>query len=249
VGFAWNPREDLGFYTSWSTGFLPPATEELANNPENPGGFNLGLNAATSSGVELGVRGKLSSRVDYDVAVFHLATNDDFGRYRIPERPLETFYRNAGDSTRYGLETLLGWFPVDPLAVRLAYTYSHFTYDQVSVGSETYNDTWLPNAPEHQAYLDLAADLGHGVTAGAAAEWVSSWYVDPTNTASVDGYTLLNARLSYRFTGASWSGEVMLSGRNLTDEQYIAFTEPDPDGNSYQPGPGREGFLGVIVSF
>jgi len=41
----------------------------------------------------------------------------------------------------------------------------------------------------------------------------------------------------------------MLSGLDLTDEQYIAFTEPDPDGNSYQPGPGRQGFLGVILSF
>jgi len=29
----------------------------------------------------------------------------------------------------------------------------------------------------------------------------------------------------------------------------MAFTEPDPDGNSYQPGPGREGFLGLTVTF
>jgi iron complex outermembrane receptor protein len=249
VGMVWNPRVDLGLYANWSTGFLPPATEELANNPENPGGFNRGLAAATSSGLELGVRGSLAARFDYDVATFHLDTDGDFGRYRIPERPLETFYRNAGDSARYGLETLLSWFPVELLAVRLAYTHSHFTYDQVSVGSETLNDTWMPNSPENQAYLDLAADLGHGMFAGTSAEWVSSWYVDATNATSVDGYTLLNARLGCRFHGASWSGEVMLSGRNLTDEQYIAFTEPDPDGNSYQPGPGREGFLGVTVTF
>jgi iron complex outermembrane receptor protein len=249
VGMAWNPRGDFGLYTNWSTGFLPPATEELANNPENPGGFNRGLDAATSSGLEFGVRGNLAARLDYDVAVFHLDTQGDFGRYRIPDRPLETFYRNAGDSTRYGVETQLVWFPVDPLAVRLAYTYSHFTYDQVTVGSESFTDTWMPNAPENQAYLDFAGDLGRGVSAGAAVEWVSSWYVDPTNTAAVDGYTLLNARLVYQFHRASWSGAIMLSGRNLANEQYIAFTEPDPDGNSYQPGPGREGFLGVTLTF
>jgi outer membrane receptor protein involved in Fe transport len=65
----------------------------------------------------------------------------------------------------------------------------------------------------------------------------------------VDGYTLLNGRLGYRFPAGSWSGDVMLSGRNLTDERYIAFTEPDLDGNSYQPSTGREGFLGVVVTF
>jgi len=31
-------------------------------------------------------------------------------------------------------------------------------------------------------------------------------------------------------------------------DQYIAFTEPDPDGNSYQPGPEREFFVGVRVN-
>lgn len=36
-----------------------------------------------------------------------------------------------------------------------------------------------------------------------------------------------------------------LLGKNLTGKEYIAFTEPDPDGNSYQPGPGRQVFAGV----
>ena len=37
----------------------------------------------------------------------------------------------------------------------------------------------------------------------------------------------------------------MFSARNLAGTEYIAFTETDLDGNSYQPGPTREGFLGV----
>ena len=249
VGLAWSPRPELGLYTSWGSGFLPPATEELANNPANPGGFNQNLRAATSDGFEVGARGALADRFSYDVAVFQLDTQDDFGRYRITGRPLETFYRNAGDSSRHGVETLLTWFPVDPLAVRLAYTWSHFTYDRVEIGDEVFHDTRLPNSPDHQAYLDVAGDLGAGFFAGAAAEWVDSWYIDGSNATSVDGYTLLNARLGYRFHGRTWSGQVMLSGRNLTDEAWIAFTEPDPDGNSYQPGPGREGFVGVVLSF
>jgi len=89
-------------------GFGEPGAEVVADNPENTGGFNRDLVAATSSGIEAGVRGSLAPRLEYDVAVFYLGTEDDFGRYRIPDRPLETFYRNAGDSTRYGLETLLG---------------------------------------------------------------------------------------------------------------------------------------------
>ncbi len=249
LGLAWSPRPELGLYASWGTGFLPPATEELANNPANPGGFNEGLVEATSTGIEVGARGGFGRRLGYDVAVFRLETLDDFGRYRIPERPLETFYQNAGDSTRWGVETRLDWFPLDALSVRLAYTYSHFVYDRVVVAGEELDGTWLPNVPENDAYLDVAGKLGHGLTAGAGVEWVDSWYIDATNATSVDGYTLLNARLAWQFRVGACSGEVLLSGRNLADELYIAFTEPDPDGNSYQPGPGREGFLGIEITF
>jgi iron complex outermembrane recepter protein len=250
VGLAWEVTPDFGVYASVGQGFLPPATEELANNPVAQGGFNEGLKPATSLGEEIGIRGGLGSAFSYDVALFHLSTTDDFGRYRMPERPLETFYRNAGDSTRYGLETALGWFPVDALAIRLAYTYSDFTYDTVMYGAATYEGTDLPNAPKHQAYLDAAWQLGEGFMVGASADMVSSWNVDPSaSSASVDGYTLVNARVGYRFAGRGWSGEALLSAKNLSDTMWIAFTEPDPDGNSYQPGPGREYFGGVMLRF
>jgi len=37
----------------------------------------------------------------------------------------------------------------------------------------------------------------------------------------------------------------MISGRNVFSNKYIAFTEPDPDGNSYQPGSAAEVFIGA----
>jgi len=38
---------------------------------------------------------------------------------------------------------------------------------------------------------------------------------------------------------------VFVNVTNAGNVEYIAFTEPDPDGNSYQPGPTREVFAGV----
>lgn len=42
-------------------------------------------------------------------------------------------------------------------------------------------------------------------------------------------------KLGYKFNvgGAPW--ELFLSGRNIFNVKYYGFTEPDPDGNSYQP--------------
>ena len=249
VGVAWNPVPDFGAYVSWAQGFLPPATEELANNPDRFGGFNEHLVPATSHGEEVGVRGSLPGKLTYDVAVFRLLTANDFGRYRVESRPLETFYDNAGSSRRFGVETALGFFPSPTLSVELAYTYSHYRYDQVRFNDSTYTDTWLPNSPQHQGGLDAEYRITPGLMVGVGAEVQSRAYIDPTNTTWIGGYTLIDARVSYKTRLAGAAAEFLLSGRNLGGKRYIAFTEPDPDGNSYQPGPRREFYGGVQLHF
>jgi len=251
LGVTWNPRPEIGLYASWGQGFLPPATEELYANPAAMGGFNTALLSATSQGPELGLRGSLSGRFQYDLAFFHLDTRGDFERYRVAARPLETFYRNAGNSRRFGLETQLQWLPSADVTLKLAYSYSHFiysSYDSITYKAEL-SGHWLPNSPRHQAYADIAWRLGRNWLMGTSGEIASRAYVDATNVPFISGYALWNARLAYRWQGRRSRGEVSLSGKNLLDKEYIAFSEPDPDGNSYQPAPTRELFAGVQVWF
>jgi iron complex outermembrane recepter protein len=256
LGATWNPLPDFGLYANWGTGFLPPGTEELVNNPYALGGYNTRLVAATSSGEEVGARGELGKSLSYDLALFHLATKNDFGRYRIVTRPLETFYGNVGSTKRYGVEASLSWFPIEPLTLRAAYTYSHFKYETVeTLTGQTYTGTWLPNSPQHQLYVDAECRPFDALTAGAALEYVSAWYIDSTNRISDNGYgrtdpyTLVHVRIAYRFMVGGSPLELILSGRNIFNVLYYGFTEPDPDGNSYQPAPTAEWSLGLRLGF
>ncbi len=254
LGVTWNPLPDFSLYASWGTGFLPPGTEELVNNPYAYGGFNTLLVPATSNGEEVGARGSIRDSFIYDVALFYLATENDFGRYRMASRPLETFYGNVGSTRRYGLETFLAWYPLEALALRLAYTYSHFKYlDVQTAAGVPFHDTWLPNSPQHQLYLDAGYKITAAWTAGAALEYVSSWYIDSTNRifpngyGRTDPYALVHVRLAYRFQMGQTPFELMLSGRNIFGVEYYGFTEPDPDGNSYQPAATAEWSVGLRV--
>lgn len=243
IGISYNPKPNFGFYTSWGQGFLPPATEELANNPAQLGGFNMGLKPATSNGEEFGIRGSAAKRFFYDIAFFHLATKNDFGRYRVPGRPLETFYQNAGDSRRYGLETAASWFPADWLTFRFTYTYSDFKYTNVKSLWGTFTNKWMPNSPRNQAWVDLEYNWRQRFFIGFDGDMVSRAYVDQTNIGYAWGYGLFNPRMGYRWNTDRLGGEIILSARNAFRKYYIAFTEPDPDGNSYQPGPKNEVFI------
>ena len=248
AGLSWNPVTEIGAYANWSQGFLPPATEELANNPDNLGGFNTHLVPATSTAEELGVRGQLADWMIYDVAGFHMRTHNDFGRYRVPTRPLETFYQNAGTTERWGIETALAAYPTEELRLQIAYTYSHFMYTTVHSIFGDFTDKVMPNAPAHQASADAEYVLAKHWVFGIGSDAVSRWYVDQTNNAWAVGYVLLHARIGFRWRGEGYRAEILGSGRNILGTEYIAFTEPDPDGNSYQPAPTQEFFVNARIS-
>jgi iron complex outermembrane recepter protein len=251
VGVSWSPRDNFTGFLSWGSGFLPPATEELYANPAHIGGFNTQLQPATSQGPDIGIRGTAGFHLYYDVTVFYLQTHNDFERYRIVGRPLETFYANGGDSSRYGVEVEARWLPTRWLTISGAYTYSHFTY--YDYWSKTYpgdlSGHYLPNIPANMFYNDAVVQLPKGFQVSYQLLAMSRAYIDPTNATWIDGYPLLGAKLSKNWQYKKYWGSVFITGRNLTDTQYIAFTEPDPDGNSYQPGPGRELFGGLEFHF
>ena len=247
VGITYSPTASLSLYANVGQGFLPPATEEFAANPAHIGGFNDSLRAATSAGEEVGARGMLARGLTFDLTVFHMNTDGDFDRYRVTSRPLETFYRNAGSTRRYGVEASAAWVPVSAALVRVAYTYSDFKYTNTQSAYGDVQGHWLPNSPEHQLSADAQYTVAGALTVGVSSETLSKWYVDAGNATSVAGYTLLNARLAYRLRLAGSSAQATLAVRNIFGTKYVAFTEPDPDGNSYQPAATREIFVGIVL--
>lgn len=256
IGLAFTPMAKLNLYGNWGQGFLPPATEELANNPDRFGGFNRHLAPATSMGEEIGARGLMTKDLSYDLTFFNLTTDKDFDRYRVNTRLLETFYRNTGSTRRYGIESLLIWHPIHPLTMSVSYTYSDFKYtkpeydvnpDNPNAAPYKLKGNWLPNSPQHQSFAEVEYEVLPHLSVAISNEVQTRWYVDSRNSASVNGFTLWGARLGYEWRLGRLNGDIMLTGRNLFDRKYIAFTEPDPDGNSYQPGPTHEVFGSVRI--
>jgi len=61
------------------------------------------------------------------------------------------------------------------------------------------------------------------------------------------GFTVANVNLNYGWKLGTLNGDIGLFCKNLFDEQYFGFTEPNngPDYNSYQAVPGREFFVSL----
>lgn len=273
IGVNYVFRNEIIGFANWSQGFLPPSTEELASNPVGYSGFNTHLVPATSDCYELGLRGFINSRLYYDVTGFLMYTKDDFFRFKQSGRGnQEVFYGNAGNSKRFGIETYVSYNPLKKLELKVAYTYSNFEYTSATV-DPVYTDTayvlttppaagqWLPNSPRHQLYVEAEYFITKNLRLTLSTEYQSKWAIytdakaysgelDPTIYQNwQDGFNLWHLQAAYLWKLWKLSGELSFTVRNILDAEYMAFTEPDPDGNSYQPGPGREFFGSLKIRF
>jgi outer membrane receptor protein involved in Fe transport len=272
IGVNYGITKNISVFAGWSQGFIPPSTEELASNPTGYSGFNTHLVSATSDCIDLGFRGFVGSKINYELSGFMMNTENDFFRFKQSGRGnQEVFYGNAGNSKRTGIETSFGIELIKNLNLMAAYTFSVFQYTSASV-DPVYTDTayvlttppvkgqYLPNSPKHQLYAELEYTF-HNISFSIGAEHQSKWAIytdskayhgelDPTVYQNwQDGFTLLNARISYNWKLGKIHGDCSLAARNITAQKYMAFTEPDPDGNSYQPGPSRELFGSLRIKF
>jgi iron complex outermembrane receptor protein len=262
IGVTFLPNKNWNFFADYGTGFIPPAIEELDNNPDAFGGFNDHLTFAESQGPEIGVRGSFENKYYFDLTGYYLKTKNDFDRFRLPNRPLETFYDNIPGTKRIGAELYAKLEPVKLITLQIAYTYSNFKFtditepipiimDDTSIHKYKVNDNFLPNSPEHQLMVDLQFNLLKNLSIGLNSETYSRSYIDGANilVESVGGYTLYGARVMYTALFAGTKAELSINARNIFSRRYIAFTEPDPGGNSYQPGTPLQVYLNARVGF
>ena len=123
--------------------------------------------------------------------------------------------------------------------------------DDSTIQKNIVSGNFLPNSPRHQLGLDFHWNISPAVSIGLTSETLSKSYIDGANIESeaVEGYTVLHCALRYKvfFSGVNY--ELTFSIRNMTDIKYVAFSEPDPEGYSYQAGPRRELFGILRIRF
>ena len=253
IGVAYDICKAANLYASWGTGFLIPTNNELFNNPDYWGGFNTKIEPATSQGGELGVRGDIKDFFHYDVAGYYMATKNGFYRYSLPGRGNNTaFFANKAEN-KWGIEAFVSYSPIKDITLDVAYTYSHFVYpahDSVAVH-------FIPQSPQHMLAAEVSYTFLKHFTITLSDQFQSKWCIQVDDSiynefhengiarsSWVDGFNIFSGQLAYNWKLGPVEGEISFMVKNIFDEHYFGFTEPNngPDYNSYQPAPGREFF-------
>ena len=137
-----------------------------------------------------------------------------------------TVIENAGEAEVWGFEAEIVARPSDSfeLTVGVGHTDAEYTSINPGVQAITLDDT-IPKTPEWSYVVSPSytyrLDDGGSLNLRADYSYKSKYYNDVANneTAAQEGFGLLNARASYRLSSAVW--ELVLWGKNLTDEEYL----------------------------
>ena len=248
IGLSWAVSEPLRLYGNVSTSFDPPATTELAN-PYGPTGFNPDLDSQTATNYEVGLKGLLSGKARYELALFRIDVRDEIVPFEL-EGSGQSFFQNAGSSTHQGLEASLVVELLPGLTGGASYTWSDFTFDEFrDPGGDVFDGNRIPGVPEHLLALDLEWSHASGWYAGWDLLYAGDFFADNANTVSTGGYTVSNLRAGFRWQSGRWSLEPFAGVNNLFDEAYMSNVRINAAfGRYYEPAPDRNIYGGIRVT-
>lgn len=136
--------------------------------------------------------------------------------------------QNVGGVSTRGVEAAATVELTDAVSVFGSYTYNDSTYDDnvlSATGAVTAatKDKNVVNTPKHLLKGELKYDDSN-LYATLGAAYTGKRYFSYLNDASVDGYTLVEASVGYRFSGSDWAEgmEVQANVTNLFDKEHVS---------------------------
>lgn len=254
LGFVFRPREDVQLFGNVSRSYEPPMLLELTSFASfNATGF-IPLKAQDTWQYEVGTRGNLGDRINWEAAAFDLEINNEIINVNVQPFPFAPFtipsYRSAANTRHRGLEVGAGvrlgqnlLRENDRLTWRTAYTLSQFRF----VGDAVYGDNFLPGAPRHLLRSELRYNHPSGFWIAPNIDWSpTTYFVNSANTVRNDKYAVLNLKAGYDWRRAGFYFEAA----NLTDRRYSASVQVDNDqGRYFEPSNGRSAYFGLRYRF
>jgi iron complex outermembrane recepter protein len=251
LGLVFHATPEVNLYASYGQGFETPTFAEIAYVPVGTG-LNFGLNPATSSAYEIGLKTVFARSQRINVALFHIDTEDEIvtdtatgGR---------NTFKNVGKTRRNGAEAL--WDGDLPWGlhghVALTYINARFAQDFTSGTPPqiVQSGNRLPGVPPAQAYGELTWTPGGwgGFNAAVEVQYVGKIYVNDRNTDAAPAYTVTNLRagLAQRAGRATFTEFVRVN--NVFDRRYAgSVIVGDTNGRFFEPAPGRNWFIGANI--
>lgn len=245
LGVLYNFNELHSIFSNYSTSFETPTLSELSSNPSGVGGFNEELSPMRAKTLELGVKGLIKDVLSYSATIFNISSDDELIPFELADSPGRTFFRNAGSTSRKGIEMTLSLNLTKDLNLQSSYGYSNFKFEEYVVDGNDLSGNSLPGIPKHSLASSIVWRPGNSFFK-LSGQSFSTIYVRDDNSVGVNGYSIYNLRLGHELKTNTSSFSPFIAISNLGSSQYFDNLRLNAFGSRfYEPAASINWQLGV----
>ena len=241
----WLPKENMKFYTRYSTVYRYPFVDEQASYYGFGDAFLSDLEAEEGQSLDLGF--EINPVQDFSVALnlFQIDMENEISWNQITWRN-----ENLDDTRHRGLEMFLKYGQENIFDLSVNYTFQKTTFE---AGPNEGNE--VPLVPNNLLAASLDLFLPYSINLITIVQYVDDSYLSQdfdNNTAKLDDYTVVDVLFRYKRNIGQTQLTAFLRVANLFDEEYstIGIDNQSWGGeNTYYPSPGRQFFGGISLRF
>lgn len=231
--------------------------------------INPNMKDAKGWNADLGIRGKISSFVNFDISGFFQVYNNRVGSFKITDNNVARLYRtNVGGSRAAGLESYIEVLPFSKikdrtgdLSIFTSISYTHARYinlrynttgkseDEKNLrGNKVENaPAWICRAGITYVYKGYSASVNYSYTDAVFADASNTEFASANGQVGIiPSYNTLDLSMSYKLkNGIVFKGGI----NNLTNARYFTRRAGGYPGPGLLPSDGRTFFIGIEYSF
>lgn len=246
LSIQYKPNSQWRFFGNVSSGFETPTLNELSSNPSGNSGFNSKLKPQLSMQSETGVSFKSLRQFGFEVVGFLTKTQDEIVPYELADFPNQTFYRNAGKTTRMGVEIEAFYRPTPTLNLLLSASHGRFEFREFQVFSEIFTNNKLPGVPSNMAHFSVKYTPIESLLIAIDTHYTGEFMADNSNETLIDSNWITNLSASKEFTSKGMKIIPFFGVNNLFDVDYFDNIRINAfGGRYYEPAPGIYGYGGL----
>ena len=241
IGLLWKSSPTTAWFVSLGSGFEVPALSELSANPYGSG-FNPEIQPMSFNSLDFGLR-KQHPLYRWEAVAFYTTATNELIRYELEDFPDQNFYRNLGESMRYGIE-------VDASLIAFK---DHMLQGGISFASYQFSEDGtqknLPGVPTTTANLRWTYN-NNNWKFSIDGRFIGDYFADNANAVRIDHYGLANLEIQKQFRLKSTPITLGCSVFNLTDTRYFDNIRINAFGSRfYEPAAGRQFLFSVKTGF
>jgi len=247
IGSSYALNDSVRVYANLSSSFETPTTTELAPSLSLGTGLNKNLKPQTATSHEIGLKGLINNKHQYDIAIFKINIDDEIiGLEDI--NGLDVFV-NAGESTREGAELSINFQLSKNLSADIAYSYADYRFNKfIDNNGNDHSGKPAPGIPQETLFIELNYTNDNGYFASIDALYTDKFSLRNNNSVIANSSFVSNLRLGYTLKKNDWIVEPFLAITNLGNEAYLSNARTNAwGGRYYESAPDRSVYAGMSI--